>query len=69
MSNYPGKDRRARTGSNLRGQPLLVHRRSELAREAELHERLAREHYRQSGKLFSKKDLRLIAKIASQVKS
>lgn len=67
MSNYPRKDANARTGSNLRGQPLLVQSRSELRRQAELHERLAREYHRQSGKLFSKQDLRLISKIASEV--
>ena len=67
MSNYPRKDTAARTGSNLRGEPLLVQSRNELGKDAELHDKLAREYHRQSGKLFSKKDLRLISKIASEV--
>src|SRR5438034_1716163 len=67
MSNYPRKDTNARTGSNLRGGPLLVQSRNRLGREAELHNRLAREGHRQSTKLFSKRDLRLISKIASEV--
>jgi hypothetical protein len=67
MSNYPRKDAGARTGSNLRGQPLLVQSRNDLGRQAELHDRLARERHRHSSKLFSKRDLRLISKIASEV--
>ena len=65
MSNYPRKDTDAKTGSNLRGQPLLVQIRNELVREAELHDRLALAHHRQSSKLFSKRNLKLISKIAS----
>ena len=69
MPKYPRKDKRARTGSNIRSQPLLAHRRKELAREGELHEQLARKHHGQSRKLFSKADLRLAAKITNQVTS
>jgi hypothetical protein len=67
MSNYPKKDTGARTGSNLRGEPLLVLIRNKLGKDSELHDKLAREYHRQSGKLFSKKDLRLMSKIASEV--
>lgn len=67
MSNYPRKDAGARTGSNLRGEPLLVLIRNELGKDAELHEELAREQQRQSGKLWSKKDLRLVSGIASEI--
>jgi hypothetical protein len=46
---------------------LLVQSRNELGKDAELHDKLAREYHRQSSKLFSKKDLRVISKIASEV--
>jgi hypothetical protein len=67
MSNYPRKDTDARTGSSLRGEPLLVLIRNELGKDTELHDKLAREYHRQYGKLFPKKDLRLISKVASEV--
>jgi hypothetical protein len=69
MANYPRKDTEAKTGSNLRGEPLLVQYRSVLAKEAKLHEALARERHRQFIKLFGKRDLRQISKIASEVES
>jgi hypothetical protein len=67
MSKYPSKDRDARTGSSLRGQPLRAHRETLLKQEARLHERLAREHQRQTKGLFSKADLRHAAEISRQV--
>ena len=66
VTNYPRKDRDARTGSNLLGEPVLAHRKAQLAREAQVHERLAKEYFRQSKKLFSKRDLRRAAAIAAQ---
>ncbi len=67
MTRYPRKDPDARTGSSLRGQPLLAYHQAELARATKLHERLAKEHHRQSRKLFSKADLRRAAEIGRQV--
>jgi hypothetical protein len=67
VTRFPRKDPDARTGSSLRGQPLLAYHQAELARVAKPHERLAREHYRQSRKLFSKADLRRAAEISRQV--
>ena len=70
ITRYPRKDRDARTGSSLRGQPLLAFRQAHqatLARATKLHERLAREHHRQSRLLFSKADLRRAAEICRQV--
>lgn len=69
MSNYPRKDADAMTGSNLRGEPLLAQSRARLGKAAALHKRLALEHQRHFSKLFSKEDLRLIAKIANEVAS
>ncbi len=67
MTRYPRNDPDARTGSSLRGQPLLAHHQAELARVTKLHQRLAKEHHRQSRKLFSKADLRRAAEIGRQV--
>jgi len=64
MTNYPRKDEDSRTGSSLRGQPLLAHRNEQLAREVQLRERLAKEYYRQSKNLVSKADLRRATEIA-----
>ena len=69
VTRYPRTDRDARTGSSLRGQPLLaLHQahQAALARATKLHERLAREHHRQSRLLFSKADLRRAAEICRQ---
>jgi hypothetical protein len=70
MTRYPRKDRDARTGSSLRDQPLLALHEAQqatLARATKLHERLAREHHRQSRPLFSKADMRRAAEIGRQV--
>lgn len=67
MSNYPRKDGDARTGSTLHREPLLVQRRNEFGNDAALHDKLAREYHRQIGKLFPKKDLRLLSRLAGEV--
>ena len=69
VTRYPRTDRDARTGSSLRGQPLLaLHQahQATLARATKLHERLAREHHRQSRLLFSKADLRRASELCRQ---
>jgi hypothetical protein len=67
MSNYPIKDRSARTGSNLRGGSLLAQRQAELARERQLHERLARERFADTRKLFSKQELKRMSNVAAAI--
>jgi hypothetical protein len=69
-ARYPRKDPDARTGSSLRGQPLQAFHQAHQAapaRATKLHERLAKEHRRQSRRLFSKADLRRAAEIGRQV--
>jgi len=69
-TRYPRKDPDARTGSSLRGQPLLaLHQaqQADLARATKLHDRLAREHHRLSRPLLSKADMRRAAEIGRQV--
>ncbi len=68
MSKRPKPDQRARKGSSLRGQPLRRRYKKEAARLARAHEPLAREYERQFRRLFSKGDLRRIARIAERVK-
>ncbi len=46
MTKYPRKDRYARTGSSLRGQPLLAHREARLKQDARRHGRLAMRDFR-----------------------
>jgi len=67
MSRYPTKDASAKTGSTLRGDWLLAQRRDALARDVELHQRLARERFVQTRKLFSKDDLKRMSKIAADI--
>lgn len=67
MTKYPRKDRYAKTGSSLRGQPLLAHREARLKQDTRRHGRLAKAYYGQIRKLFSKADLRRAADISRQV--
>jgi hypothetical protein len=69
MKTLPKKDRRAKTGSNLRGKPLLAHRSKLLAEQQRPLERLARDFQREAKKLFSKADLRTTTELANAVKS
>ncbi len=68
MSTIPLKDRRARTGSTLRGNPLRAHRlaRQEAA-DRPLH-RLTREYHRACRQLIPAADLKRAAAIAHAVK-
>jgi hypothetical protein len=67
MTKYPRKDRYAKTGSSLRGQPLLASREARLKQDTRRHGRLAKTYYGQIRKLFSKADLRRAAEISRQV--
>ena len=60
------KPKGARTGSNLRGNPLLAHRTKTLAEQDRTFAPLVRENQRQRKKLFSKADLRLAARMARE---
>jgi len=67
MTRYPRKDPDARTGSNLRGQPLLAHRQATLARDTQQHQRLAKTQHQASRKLFTKADVRRAGEIRAKV--
>lgn len=67
MTHFPRKDRDARTGSGLRGQPLVAHRDAELKRQARPHQRAAKAYRQQIRKLFTKADLRRAAAIGHDV--
>ena len=66
MSNYPQKDKRAKTGSNLRGQPFLARRQAEFTKDLRAHERLVRDYRRESKKIISKADIREAGKISRE---
>ena len=57
-SRYPRKDRYSRTGSSLRGSPVLSQLQAELARATKPHDRLAKEQSRLERSLFTKAELR-----------
>ena len=67
MTRYPRKDRYARTGSSIRGSPVLAQRQAELARAKKPHDRLAREQSRLERSLFTKAELRRAADLGRQV--
>jgi hypothetical protein len=58
MNNYPLKDKRAKTGSNLRGNPIAAHRAKLLGEMRKSFQRHADEYRTAAKKLFSKADLR-----------
>jgi len=69
MKTYPLKEKRSKTGSNLRANHLRTnHKKLQGAQERPLR-RLTLEYQRQCKKLFSKADLRLADAIASDVRS
>ena len=67
MSRYPRKDQYSRTGSSLRGSPVLAQRQAELIRATKPHDRLAKEQSRLERSLFTKSELRRAAEIGQQV--
>lgn len=67
MSNFPEKDKRAKTGSSLRGQPLLAQRQAAFTKELRAHEQLVRDYRRESKNILSKADLRKAGKISREV--
>ncbi|MBN8249419.1 MAG: hypothetical protein J0L84_18490, partial [Verrucomicrobia bacterium] len=69
MPSTPKKDRRAQTGSNLRGNPLHAHRVSLWSQRSAPFKRLAREYQRQVRALFSKAELQVAANLAATVQA
>ena len=67
MSNYPHKDQDAKTGSNLRGEPLVAKRRAEIERRLKAQQRLAKDHHRETKAFFSKAELKQAAQIREKV--
>jgi len=57
MNNYPRKDKLAKTGSNLRGNPIAAHRGKLLGEMRKSFQRHADEYRAAAKKLFSKADL------------
>ena len=68
MLTYPKKDARAKTGSNLRRNPLLPHRAALNAERDGPFQGLASAFNRQTRRLFSKADRRHAAEIAQRVR-
>jgi len=66
-TRFPQKDKYSRTGSSLRGSPVLAHRTAELARAKKSHDRLAKEQGSVERSLFTKAELRRAAEIGRQV--
>ena len=66
-TRFPQKDQYSRTGSSLRGSPVLAQRQAELARAKKPHDRLAKEQGRLERSLFTKAELRRAAEIGRQV--
>jgi len=69
MTKYPFKDGAAKTGSSIRGNPLLAHRQKAMAARKEAHERLAREERRQVAGLLTKRELGSLRKIAAAARN
>ena len=65
--DYPRKDADGKTGSNLDGETSRLLFEAELRKDVALHDKLARDYLKQYSKLLTKKDLRLVAKITSDV--
>lgn len=68
MSQFPQKDRQARTGSTLRRNPLGAHRKKLQQRTSRPVARLASEYQKACRKLLSRTDLKRVAAIVQQVK-
>jgi hypothetical protein len=68
MSNYPLKDKRAKTGSNLRGNPTAAHRAKLLGEMRKSFQRHADEYRTAAKKLFSKADLRTATAIVDRLR-
>jgi hypothetical protein len=68
MNNYPLKDKRAKTGSNLRGDPIAAHRARLLAEMRESFQRHADEYRTAAKKVFSKADLRTATAIVDRLR-
>lgn len=69
MKTYPVRDKKARTGSNLRSNRLRSNHEKLLAAQQKPLRRLALDYHRQCKKLFSKGDLRLAAEIAGRAEA
>ena len=67
MNRYPRKDRFSRTGSHLRGSPVLAHRQAELNRATNFRDRLSKEQSRLERSLFTTAELRRVAAIGQRV--
>ena len=67
MATYPKKDRRAKTGSNVPGEPLLAHRSELLAARQRAFGQLARDFQRETKKLFRRADIRAATEIVAEV--
>jgi len=68
MRTLPRQDRRARTGSTLRGSPIGTHRKRLQQKADRRLSRLTREYHRAGRRLFSARDLGRVRAIEEQVK-
>ena len=67
MKILPLKDKRARTGTNIRGNVLAAHRAKLLEKQRRSFEHLTTQYQRAARKLFSKADLRVAVAIVERL--
>jgi hypothetical protein len=69
MDRFPFKDDASKTGSSVRGNPLLAHRERAVAARKAAHERIAREERRAAAALFTRRELKSLAKVAAGIRA